>query len=175
MTFRCALRFEPDKAKGPGYGLILASCPGFSAAPNTLLYMIKDPSNGMSLGPNGWQPGDAHLVPDAVAPSGEILSLSVGPAVVDSLELQAIYQVVLFTAAEHVLSLIHISTFAVTGDEATAARIKPHMAFRDGFNIAGDDVIREIVEQHVLRCEPPTVSRPKSWPRRLRGSERPVA
>ena len=92
MTFRCALRFEPDKAKGPGYGLILASCPGFSAAPNTLLYMIKDPSNGMSLGPNGWQPGDAHLVPDAVAPSGEILSLSVGPAVVDSLELQAIYQ-----------------------------------------------------------------------------------
>ena len=59
MTFRCALRFEPDKAKGPGYGLILASCPGFSAAPNTLLYMIKDPSNGMSLGPNGWQPGDA--------------------------------------------------------------------------------------------------------------------
>ncbi|MFR5645947.1 MAG: hypothetical protein ACLUDQ_05560 [Bilophila wadsworthia] len=41
MTFRCALRFEPDKAKGPGYGLILASCPGFSAAPNTLLYMIK--------------------------------------------------------------------------------------------------------------------------------------
>ena len=102
MTFRCALRFEPDKAKGPGYGLILASCPGFSAAPNTLLYMIKDPSNGMSLGPNGWQPGDAHLVPDAVAPSGEILSLSVGPAVVDSLELQAIYQVVLFTDAEHV-------------------------------------------------------------------------
>ena len=95
MTFRCALRFEPDKAKGPGYGLILASCPGFSAAPNTLLYMIKDPSNGMSLGPNGWQPGDAHLVPDAVAPS-------VGPAVVDSLELQAIYQVVLFTNAEHV-------------------------------------------------------------------------
>ena len=86
MTFRCALRFEPDKAKGPGYGLILASCPGFSAAPNTLLYMIKDPSNGMSLGPNGWQPGAAHLVPDAVAPSGEILSLSVGPAVVDSLE-----------------------------------------------------------------------------------------
>ena len=41
MTFRCALRFEPDKAKGPGCGLILASCPGFSAAPNTLLYMIR--------------------------------------------------------------------------------------------------------------------------------------
>ena len=41
-------------------------------------------------------------MPDAVAPSGEILSLSVGPAVVDSLELQAIYQVVLFTDAEHI-------------------------------------------------------------------------
>ena len=47
---------------------------------------------------------------------------------------------------------LSITTFAVTGDEATAARIKPHMAFRDGFNIAGDDVIREIVEQHVLPC-----------------------
>ena len=47
---------------------------------------------------------------------------------------------------------LSITTFAVTGDEATAARIKPHMAFRDGFNIAGDDVIREIAEQHVLPC-----------------------
>lgn len=102
MTFRCALRFEPDKAKGPGYGLILASCPGFAGTPDALRYMIKDPSSGMSLGPNGWQPGDEHLAPDSVAPSGEILALAVGPSVVDSLELQAIYQVVLFTDAEHV-------------------------------------------------------------------------
>lgn len=102
MTFRCALRFEPDKAKGPGYGLILASCPGFAGTPGALLYMIKDPSNGMSLGPNGWQPGDDHLSPNAVDVSGEILTLSVGPAVVDRLELQAIYQVVVFTDAEHV-------------------------------------------------------------------------
>lgn len=63
---------------------------------------------------------------------------------------------------------LSITTFAVTGDEATAARIKPHMAFRDGFNIAGDDVIREIVEQHVLPCigqatglsDPPQPPRP---------------
>lgn len=68
MTFRCALRFEPDKAKGPGYGLILASCPGFSAAPNTLLYMIKDPSNGMSLGPNGWQPATPISCPTPSPP-----------------------------------------------------------------------------------------------------------
>ena len=47
---------------------------------------------------------------------------------------------------------LSVTTFAVTGDEATAARIRPHMEFRDGFNIAGDDVIREIVEQHVLPC-----------------------
>ena len=47
---------------------------------------------------------------------------------------------------------LSITTFEVTGDEATAARIQPHMEFRDGFNIAGDDVIREIVERHVLPC-----------------------
>ena len=45
---------------------------------------------------------------------------------------------------------LSITTFSVTGDEATAARIRPHMNFRDGFNIAGDDVIRDIVEQHLL-------------------------
>ena len=47
---------------------------------------------------------------------------------------------------------LSVTTFAVTGDEATAARIRPHMDFRDGFNIAGDDVIRELVEQHILPC-----------------------
>lgn len=45
---------------------------------------------------------------------------------------------------------LSVTTFHVSGDESTAARIRPHMDFRDGFNIAGDDVIREIVERHIL-------------------------
>ena len=102
MTFRCSLRFEPDRTKGPGYGLIVAACPGFAEDPAALRCLIKNPSDGLSLGPNGWQPGDERLCPDAVDVSGETLTLSVGPAVVDSLELQAIYQMALFTDVEHV-------------------------------------------------------------------------
>ena len=102
MTFRCSLRFEPDKTKGPGYGLIVAGCPGFAEDPDALRCLIKNPSDGLSLGPNGWQPGDERLRPDAVEVSGETLTLSVGPAVVDNLELQAIYQMALFTDVEHV-------------------------------------------------------------------------
>ncbi len=102
MTFRCSLRFEPDKTKGPGYGLIVAACPGFAEDPDALRCLIKNPSDGLSLGPNGWQPGDEWLRPDAVDLSGETLTLFVGPAVVDNLELQAIYQMALFTDVEHV-------------------------------------------------------------------------
>lgn len=103
MTARCTLRFDPDKTKGPGYGLITAACPGFTGGADALRYTLKAPSSGLSLGPNGWQPGDERLKPDAVALSGDTLVLSVGPAVVDHLELQAIYQVLLFPDAENVL------------------------------------------------------------------------
>ncbi len=67
---------------------------------------------------------------DAESPSLRIANVDVGGGTID----------------------LSVTTFAVTGDEATAARIRPHMEFRDGFNIAGDDVIREIVERHVLPC-----------------------
>ena len=67
---------------------------------------------------------------DAEAPSLRIANVDIGGGTID----------------------LSVTTFAVTGDEATAARIRPHMEFRDGFNIAGDDVIREIVEQHILPC-----------------------
>lgn len=102
MTARCTLRFDPDKTKGPGYGLITASCPGFAGKVDALRYTLKAPASGLSLGQNGWQPADERLTPDAVVSTGDALVLSVGPAVVDHLELQAIYQVLLFTDAENV-------------------------------------------------------------------------
>lgn len=45
---------------------------------------------------------------------------------------------------------LSIATFELLGDESTAARIKPHLEFRDGFNIAGDDVLCGIIEKHIL-------------------------
>lgn len=98
-----SFRFDPDKTKGPGYGLITAAHPGFIGDVAALRYTLKAPSSGLSLGTQGWQPGDERLRPDAVTLAGERLVLSVGPAVVDHLELQAIYQVLLFTDDGNVL------------------------------------------------------------------------
>ena len=47
---------------------------------------------------------------------------------------------------------LSVTTFKVTGDTTATPRIQPHIDFRDGFNIAGDDVIRDVVEQHFLPC-----------------------
>ncbi len=45
---------------------------------------------------------------------------------------------------------LSITTFELESDESAAARIRPHPAFRDGIGIAGDDVLREVVNNHVL-------------------------
>ena len=101
MTFPCSLRFEPDTAKAPGYGFLLASCPGFAGNAEALLFMIRNAS-GNSIGPNGWQAGDGWLRPDAVQASGDTLLVSVGPAVVNPLAEWTSYQVFLFIDMEHV-------------------------------------------------------------------------
>lgn len=43
-----------------------------------------------------------------------------------------------------------ITTFVLESDESDTARIRPKSEFRDGFNLAGDDILREIVTSHVL-------------------------
>lgn len=43
-----------------------------------------------------------------------------------------------------------ITTFVLESDESDTARIRPQSEFRDGFNLAGDDILREIVTNHVL-------------------------
>lgn len=112
MTFPCSLRFEPDTTKGPGFGLILATCPGFSGNAESLLVLIRNAA-GNSLGLNGWQTGDGWLAPDAIQIAGETLILSFGQSVVPRLEEQTNYQVILFIDMEHVwqgvLSVGHLT------------------------------------------------------------------
>ncbi|WP_297669630.1 virulence factor SrfB [uncultured Desulfovibrio sp.] len=45
---------------------------------------------------------------------------------------------------------LSITTFELASGEGDTARIRPHTEFRDGFNIAGDEVLREVVATHVI-------------------------
>ena len=45
---------------------------------------------------------------------------------------------------------LSITTFELASGEGDTPRIVPHTAFRDGFNIAGDEVLREVVANHVI-------------------------
>lgn len=47
---------------------------------------------------------------------------------------------------------LSITTFVLENEESDTARISPNPEFRDGFNIAGDDILREIVNRHVLQA-----------------------
>ena len=125
MLSRCTLRFEPDKSKGPGYGLVIASCPGLTGTPEDVRFMLKNPATGLSLGPNGWQPGDERLTPDAVQGSGETLTLCVGPAVVDNLELQAIYQATLFLGDDQWQGGLGVSRIVYSRDPSLLPPLEP--------------------------------------------------
>ena len=45
---------------------------------------------------------------------------------------------------------LSITTYELASSEGETARIVPHTAFRDGFNVAGDEVLREVVANHVI-------------------------
>lgn len=45
---------------------------------------------------------------------------------------------------------LSITSFEVLGSEATTARIRPKLEFRDGFNIAGDDILSAVIKNHVI-------------------------
>lgn len=45
---------------------------------------------------------------------------------------------------------LSITTHVLTSEPSESARITPHMEFRDGFNLAGDEVLREVVRSHVI-------------------------
>lgn len=45
---------------------------------------------------------------------------------------------------------LSITTFELQSDAGSTARMAAHPEFHDGFNLAGDDVLRAVVEKHVL-------------------------
>ncbi len=45
---------------------------------------------------------------------------------------------------------LSVATFSLENDESSAARIRPHLELRDGFNIAGDDILKAVVADHIL-------------------------
>ena len=45
---------------------------------------------------------------------------------------------------------LSITPYELASSEGETARIVPHTAFRDGFNVAGDEVLREVVANHVI-------------------------
>ncbi len=47
---------------------------------------------------------------------------------------------------------LSIATYELASGEGDTARIIPHMEFRDGFNIAGDEVLRDMISQHIIPC-----------------------
>ncbi|MDR2695077.1 MAG: virulence factor SrfB, partial [Deltaproteobacteria bacterium] len=47
---------------------------------------------------------------------------------------------------------LSITTFKLISAPTDTARISPQLEFRDGFNIAGDEVLREVIAKHVLQA-----------------------
>jgi len=45
---------------------------------------------------------------------------------------------------------LSITTFLLENEISSSTRIKPQLEFRDGFNIAGDDILLEVVKEHIL-------------------------
>ena len=45
---------------------------------------------------------------------------------------------------------LSIATYSLDNDESSAARVRPHLELRDGFNVAGDDILRAVISDCVL-------------------------
>ena len=47
---------------------------------------------------------------------------------------------------------LSITTFELASNEGSTPRMAPHPEFHDGFNLAGDDILRAVVAEHVLEA-----------------------
>ncbi|MDR2821306.1 MAG: virulence factor SrfB [Desulfovibrio sp.] len=45
---------------------------------------------------------------------------------------------------------LSVTTFELVSDAGSSSRLRPHIELRDGFNIAGDDIVREVIRSSVL-------------------------
>ena len=73
---------------------------------------------------------------------------------------------------------LSITTFESEGDASSSARLVPHQELREGFNIAGDDVVCAVIEDHVLRdlgaaLKKAGVGEPRKLLSNLFGGDRP--
>ncbi len=47
---------------------------------------------------------------------------------------------------------LSIATYSPENDEGSTARVRPHLNMRDGFNIAGDDILRTVINETLVRA-----------------------
>ena len=45
---------------------------------------------------------------------------------------------------------LSVTTFHLDNDQGSSARLRPEQNFRDGFTIAGDDILKDVINDHVL-------------------------
>ncbi|MDR0339523.1 MAG: virulence factor SrfB [Desulfovibrio sp.] len=45
---------------------------------------------------------------------------------------------------------LSITTYSLDNDESSTARVRPHLNMRDGFNVAGDDILRNVIADCLL-------------------------
>ncbi|MDL2316818.1 virulence factor SrfB [Desulfovibrio sp. OttesenSCG-928-A18] len=45
---------------------------------------------------------------------------------------------------------LSVATYTLDNDESSTARVRPHLELRDGFNLAGDDILRGVIGDCVL-------------------------
>lgn len=45
---------------------------------------------------------------------------------------------------------LSVATFTLDNDESSTARVRPHLEMRDGFSIAGDDILRNVITSCVI-------------------------
>ena len=62
---------------------------------------------------------------------------------------------------------LSITTHVLTSGPSESARIVPHMEFRDGFNLAGDEIVREVVRTMVIPALEKTLEKHELAPRNV--------
>lgn len=87
--------FITDKAKGAGFGFLAISDASNLTSVENISFCIKRASDQKNLGKSGWQPAEAFLQPSGVFLTEDGFGLSVGPDVVDTLDPQENYRLIL--------------------------------------------------------------------------------
>ena len=91
-------QYADNPSKGPGHGILRIGEPGALAMQDSLTFSIRRASDQQCIGASDRQSAEVFLTPDGRDMDGETLCLLVGPAVVDSLDVQETYRITLLGA-----------------------------------------------------------------------------